>query len=168
MRILATSGVKPQRTIRVVLWSGEEQGELGSEGYVRDHAAELDKISTVIVDDEGTGFDAGYNCTDNMKDVLQAAIDPVVKAFPDMPEKINVMPRFRQEQGSDHDSYIAKGVPGLFTVEGGNVDYGFIWHTQNDRFETAVPKFLVQSATNKAAVLVYIADAPELLPRVSR
>ena len=65
-RIILASGLKPRRTIRVALWSGEEQGIFGSSNYVRQHLGELkngklvkgaeyDKISAYYNLDNGTG-----------------------------------------------------------------------------------------------------------------
>ena len=60
-RAIAASGLRPLRTIRFVLFSGEEQGTLGSWAYVKSHAAELDKIRAVIVFDSGIGRVTGYS-----------------------------------------------------------------------------------------------------------
>ena len=54
-------GVLPKRTIRFILFSGEEQGTIGSHEYVKAHAAELDKIRAVIVFDDGSGRTSGFS-----------------------------------------------------------------------------------------------------------
>lgn len=164
-RILATVKAKPKRTIRFILWSGEEEGLFGSAGYVRDHKAELDKISAVLVDDGGTNYQGGYVGLASQKDIFEAAFAPVVAAFPDMPEKFSVSQNMPRGGGSDHASFNAVGVPGFFTIETGRSDYGFVHHTQHDRFELAIPEYLVQSGTNGAAVSYYLACLPGLLPR---
>ena len=102
-----------------------------------------------------------------MKDMMEEAIQPSLKAFPDLPETItlvngSVMPR---GGGSDHAPFNAVGVPGFFTKETGKLDYTYVHHTQHDRFETCIPEYLVQSATNHAVVSFNLACAATLLPR---
>ncbi len=164
-RILEATHAKPKRTIRCILWTGEEQGLLGSQAYVKQHVNEMDKISAVIVDDGGTGWHAGYSLTQDMVPLMSDAVSPVNAAFPDMPDKLVITNRFSQEMGSDHDSFLRYAVPAFFTLEGGNIDYNWIWHSQNDRIEYSVPKYLVQSATDAAAVAYSLANADTLLPR---
>lgn len=163
-RILMKSGAKPKRTIRFVLWGGEEQGLLGSAGYVEKHASEMGKISAVFVDDGGTNYQGGVSCLESQASMIRAAMAPMAGAFPDLPQTVNVVPELRGG-GSDHASFIAKGVPGFFFMETGRADYGLSWHTQNDRLEYAIPEYLVQSSTNTAVMAFNLACAPTLLPR---
>ncbi|MCO5297038.1 MAG: M20/M25/M40 family metallo-hydrolase [Fimbriimonadaceae bacterium] len=163
-RILVASGAKPKRTIRFVLWSGEEQGLLGSAGYVEKHASELDGISAVFVDDGGTNYQGGVSCLESQVAMIKEALAPMAAAFPDLPQTVNAVPELRGG-GSDHASFLAKGVPGFFFMETGRADYGFSWHTQNDRLEYAIPEYLVQSSTNSAVMAYNLACAPSLLPR---
>src|SRR5438067_10959633 len=62
-RAIKATGLVPRRTIRFVLFSGEEQGMLGSWQYARAHRAELDKVRAVIVYDSGVGRVTGYSLT---------------------------------------------------------------------------------------------------------
>lgn len=179
-RILATviknGGEPPKRTIRFILWTGEEQGLLGSAGYVKKHEDQLPKISAVFVDDGGTNFEGGLNCLEQMKDYLAAATAPVNSAFPDMTVNIHVAKNDKGETltkmpgggGSDHATFNAKGVPGFFWDETGRANYGYGWHTQHDRFDLAIPEYLVQSSTCAAVTAYNLACAPELLPREVR
>lgn len=164
-RLMASTGVKPKRTVRFILWSGEEQGLLGSMAYVKMHAAEMDKISAVFNDDGGTNYQGGYQCLESMVPMLKAAMDPVEKAFPELPMKLSVSPNMPRGGSSDHASFVMVGVPGFFTIESGRADYGFVWHTQHDRLENAIPEYLVQSSTNAAVVALNIANAETMLPR---
>lgn len=167
-RILNAAGARPKRTIRFVLWSGEEQGLLGSRDYAKKHEAEMPKISALINDDEGTGYHAGYQIIEEQKPLMEQAIAPVNAAFPDLPAKLVVTKRFSQPMGSDHASFLRYGVPAFMTLEGGNVDYNFVWHTQNDRIEYSNPRFLAQSATDAAIVSYTLANAPDLLHRAKK
>lgn len=164
-RILSAVKAHPKRTIRFILWSGEEQGLYGSAAYVKLHPELLPKISAVLVDDGGTGYQAGYVGIESQKEIMDCAFAPVVKAFPNLPQKFVTQAHMAKGGGSDHASFNAVGVPGFFTIEGGNVDYTKVHHTQFDRYEEAVPEYLVQSATNHAVVAYNLANLPELLPR---
>ncbi len=169
-RILATVGAKPKRTIRFILWSGEEQGLYGSQWYVKAHAKELDKISAVLVDDGGTNYQGGYSGIESQKQMLTDAIQMSNRAFPDMPQTITVSSSGRMPRGggSDHAPFNANYTPGFFTKEIGRSDYNFVHHTQHDRYELAIPEYLVQSATNHALVSYFLACAPTMLPREAK
>jgi len=166
-RILTSAHAKPKRTIRFILWSGEEQGIFGSTNYVKMHKEDLDKISAVLVDDGGGNYQGGYGVLEQMRPMMEAAIQPMAKAFPDLPETITLVSGSRMPRGggSDHAPFNAVGVPGFFTKETGKLDYTFVHHTQHDRFETCIPEYLVQSGTNHAVVAYYLACADTLLPR---
>ena len=171
-RLLMAAGAKPKRTIKFILWTGEEQGLLGSREWVKQNEALWPKISACFVDDGGTNYEGGLKCTGAMAPMLAAATAPVNNHFFDSkdgkPLNVNIQPRgdaFEQSGGSDHASFIAKGIPGFFWDEVGRADYGRGWHTQYDRMDLAVPEYLMQSATCAAVTAYNLACAEELLPR---
>ena len=164
-RILCKAGAKPKRTIRFILWTGEEEGLFGSAFYVKDHAKELDKISCNLVDDGGTNYQGGYVGIVSQQAMFEQAFAPMNAAFPDMPEKFEVRPTMPRGGGSDHASFNSVGVPGFFTIETGRNNYTFVHHTQHDRLETCIPEYLVQSGTNHAVVAYNLACADTLVPR---
>ncbi len=164
-RILAAAHAQPKRTIRFILWSGEEQGILGSQAYVKAHEAELDKISAVLNDDDGSNYQSGYWGYEVMKPMLVRAYGPTVKAFPDKPQHFDVYSNMANDGGSDQAPFNWVGVPGLSVRQAGKQNYSHVWHTQFDRFEEAIPEYLVQSATNHAVVSYNLACAETLLPR---
>ena len=170
-RILTAAGVRPRRTIRFILWSGEEQGLLGSRRYVESLSEEeLAGISAVFVDDGGTNYQGGLVCVEAMADMLAAATAPVNEAFPDLPVEITIRERMPRGGGSDHASFNRRGVPGFFWTEDGvggreGKDYRFVWHTQNDTLRYAVPEYLTQSATCSAVTAYNLAMAETMLPR---
>lgn len=165
-RILMATGAQPKRTIRFILWTGEEQGLLGSRGYVESLSAEeLSKISAVFVDDGGTNYEGGLVCIESMAPMLRAAVAPLNEAFPDMPVVIDITERMPRGGGSDHASFNRVGVPGFFWKETGRSNYRYGWHTQNDRLDLAIPEYLVQSSTCAAITALYLANADTLLPR---
>lgn len=170
-RILSTVGVEPKRTIRFILWTGEEQGLLGARAYVDSLTEEeRNNISACFVDDGGTNYQGGLQCVEEMAPMLREATAPVNFAFPDMPVDINVQRRMPRGGGSDHAAFNAVGIPGFFWDEVGKggregKNYRFVWHTQNDRPRYAVPEYLVQSATCSAITAYNLAMADTLLPR---
>lgn len=166
-RILMAAGVKPRRTIRFILWSGEEQGLLGSDAYVEGLSeAERANISAVFVDDSGTNREASLTCTAEMEPMLRQAVETMNFAFSDVPIEINIRDSLGGGGGgSDHASFIARGIPGFFWGKSGRADYRYAWHTQNDKFDQGIPEYLVKNATVSALAAYVLASADTLLPR---
>ena len=174
-RILSAAKARPKRTIRFILWTGEEQGLLGSVAYVKylkDHD-QLDKVSCVLVDDGGTNYEGGLPCMDNEVPFLAAATAPINGRFYSEADKkfmdVNIHREkvFNQVMGSDHNSFMREHVPGFFWDEVGRADYNHTHHTQYDRLDQAIPEYLKQSATCAAVTAYNLACAPTLLPRPS-
>ncbi len=170
-RILAEVGVQPRRTIRFILWTGEEQGLLGSRGYVESLTdEEKANISAVFVDDGGTNYQGGLQCIESMVDMLARATAPVNDAFPDMPVEIRSRERMPRGGGSDHAAFNRAGIPGFFWMEKGKGglegrNYRYVWHTQHDTPRYAVEEYLIQAATCSAVTAYNLAMADTLLPR---
>lgn len=172
-RILAAVKAKPKRTIRFVLWTGEEQGLLGSVAYVKQLKATgaLEKISAVLVDDGGTNYEGGLPCVDSQVDFLAAATAPVNGHFYSETDKkfmdVNIHrgKTFTQVNGSDHNSFMREKVSGFFWDEVGRADYNHTHHTQFDHLDQAIPEYLVQSSTCAAVTAYNLACAPTMLPR---
>lgn len=78
-RILAKVGVKPTRTIRFILWGGEEEGLLGSVAYVKQHRAEMDKISCAFNHDTGTNWAQSMSVSASMLAPMQRVFAPVMQ-----------------------------------------------------------------------------------------
>ena len=81
-RILMKAGVKPKRTIRFMLWSGEEQGLLGSAAYVKAHKDLMPKISAVLVHDGGTNYLSGIGATEAIMSDFEQVFTPVKELDP--------------------------------------------------------------------------------------
>jgi len=169
-RLLAKLGVKPRRTIRFMLWSGEEQGLLGSQGYIRLHPEENARISAVIVHDAGTNALSGISATHAMFPIFQEAFAPLIAITAgsedsDLVFKIAEVEGLPFGVGSDHDSYLQQGVPGFFWHQKGRTSYQHVHHTQFDTFDTAVPEYERHSSKVVAAGAWRLANLPMLLPR---
>ncbi len=171
-RILAAAGAQPKRTIRFILWTGEEQGLLGSKVYVESLSEEEQaKIVACLVDDGGTNTQGGLVGIEAMTDYLAAATAPINGRFWDEEDgkylncNVRTTESMPKGGGSDHASFNAVGIPGFFWDEVGRSVYGYGWHTQNDRLDIAIPNYLRQSATTTAVTAYNLACAPEMLAR---
>lgn len=172
-RILAAVGARPDRTIRFMLWTGEEQGLLGSLEWVKANAEEVARTSVAFVDDGGTNYQGGFATPDIMIDMLAAATAPTNNQFWSETDQkfLNVNLRrsgdkLKAHGSSDHASFNKVGTPGFFWDESGRGNYGYSWHTQNDRPDQAIEEYLIQSAVNSAITAYRLACAPTLLPRL--
>ncbi len=165
-RLLALSGVQPKRTIRFILWSGEEQGLLGSQAYVEANKDLLPRISAVFNHDEGTNYLSGLRVTPEMMPVMREVCAPLLDLDPHKPFELT-----EQESlgggGSDHASFLRAGVPGFFWRQSGRSDYERHHHTQYDTFEAAIPAYQEHSALVAALVAFGVAEQDALLDRTN-
>ncbi|UCE19225.1 MAG: M20/M25/M40 family metallo-hydrolase [Gemmatimonadota bacterium] len=90
-RILAEAGIRPRRTIRFVLFAGEEVGMLGSRAYVTDHSDQLDKISAMFNMDQGADYISGILATEPMLEDFKEIFAPVKSLNEDMPFGIGLV-----------------------------------------------------------------------------
>lgn len=157
-RILGKLGVRPKRTIRFILFSGEEQGLFGSRAYVKQHEAEMPKTSMALVHDTGTGKVQGIGLQGRpkVKPILEAALVSL-KELGCTDINLRSMP------GSDHMSFESAGVPG-FAVQQDWVEYRFTHHSQSDTLDKAKEPDLIQGAQVLAVAAFRVANLPELLP----
>src|SRR5712664_4550985 len=161
-RALAKLGVKPKRTIRFVLFTGEEQGLNGSRAYVKAHKDELPKISGVLVHDSGTGKVLTIGLMGNyaVRETIDHALYPLAKA-----KEIGLVePSLGREGGSDHVPFDEAGVPGFWCVQD-VADYDKMHHSQADRLEHVRWDDLTEGAQVLAVFAYNVAQLPDLLPR---
>ena len=164
-RLLVAAGARPRRTIRFVLWTGEEQGLHGSEGYVKQHADELPKVSAVLVHDMGTNYLSGIGVTPEMRPQMEQALAPVLELAPStMPFELREATSL-EAGGSDHTPFIRAGVPGFFWDQAGESSYDFVHHTQHDTLEHVIEPYQRHSAMVVALAAYGIANLPELVDR---
>ena len=158
-RTLAKLNLKPKRTIRFVLFTGEEEGLVGSEKYVDAHKDELEKISGVLVHDTGTGRVLTLGLHDNYQD--REIVDQVLAPLKEL--KL-LEATVRRSFGTDHASFDDAGVPGFFVVQDG-AEYNLTHHSQSDTFDKVWKDDLNQGAQVLAAWAYNTAQLPALLPR---
>ncbi len=188
VRILQALGVRPRRTIRIALWSGEEQMLLGSRAYVeehfgrvppttdpkqedlpvsmRDYAGEVEikpghgKFSAYFNLDNGSGKIRGIWTQEN------AAVAPIFEAwlapFHDL-EADTVSTR--NTYGTDHHAFDRIGLPGFQFIQDGLDYWSRTHHTNMDVLDHAVREDLVQASIVLASFLYHAANRPEPLPR---
>ena len=158
-RAIAQSGVKPKRTIRFILFSGEEEGLLGSVAYAAQHAAEADKIQAVLVLDNGTGMITGQ-ALQGRKEFEQLWTDLLAPVTSLGAKTV----RDANKGGTDHLSFIPYGVPG-FNFDQETRGYNHTHHSQVDTYDHAVPGDLIQASAVMAVTALELANLQELLAR---
>jgi carboxypeptidase Q len=172
-RILKTLGVQPRRTIRVALWSGEEQGLLGSQAYVKQHFGSFEepkpgyeKFGGYFNIDSGTGRVRGASvfgpseAASIMKEILAPfAQDGVVTA---------TQSRSRNLGGSDNTSFSNAGLPGIGMGQD-PIEYGtHTWHTNLDTYERIIEDDVKKDAMVVAWSVYQLAMRDTLLPRFAK
>ncbi len=158
-RAIQSLGLKPKRTIRFILFSGEEQGLNGSRAYVEAHKAELPKFSVALIHDTGTGKVLSFGLMGNYQDleIMQQVVAPLrAVGLLELSE--------RSMFGSDHNSFEAAGVPGFYGIQEPE-QYFQTHHSQADTFDQAKEAGLVEGAQVMAVTGYNIAQLAELLPR---
>src|SRR3984957_6422453 len=152
---IVKSGVRPRRTMRFVLWTGEEQGFGGSLAYMKQHASEIKDHVAAVVLDNGQGpikeFQLGG------RDDLIASFDP----FADSLENIrDIKVTAEMELESDTAPFILAGLPGINLAQD-PAEYKFTHHSEADALEAVKPDVLTQDATIMALTAYWLADRPE-------
>ncbi|MFQ5696282.1 MAG: M20/M25/M40 family metallo-hydrolase [Terriglobia bacterium] len=156
-------GLKPKRTIRFLLFSGEEQGLNGSRAYVEAHKEEMSKVSAILVHDSGPGRveTIGLNGNAQTYDVLTETLAPLrsMIGLQDL--------SLRTVRGSDHTSFNRVGVPGFFCLQERAI-YRRTHHSQADTFDKVVKDDIVNGAQVLAVFAYNVAQLDHLLPRRPR
>lgn len=162
-RVLKAVGAAPKRTIRFVLFTGEEQGLIGSAAYVSAHKAEMPNYDVVFVHDTGTGRVKGLWMQNRAeaKPELSRQFD-VLKQLGLLTDEANLIPG--KMNGTDHASFDDAGVP-AFAFNQDGAEYGMTHHSQSDTFDKVRPDDLKQGACVLAILAFDAAQNPERYPR---
>jgi hypothetical protein len=172
-RILKAIGVKPRRTIRVALWSGEEQGLLGSKAYVKAHFGtfedpkpEFESFNGYFNVDSGTGRIRGASIfgPPAAATILREAFAP----FEDFGIVGAVATRSRRAGGTDSTSFNEAGLPGIGLGQDPIQYNSHTWHTNLDTYERVVEEDVKRSAIAIAAAVYHVAMREERLPRFTK
>jgi hypothetical protein len=162
-RLLAKAGARPRRTVRFMLWSGEEQGLLGSTAWVRAHPQEVARTSAALVHDGGTNYVSGICATEPMVPIFEKVFAPIRTVDATMPFRIRTP--YVSIPFSDHHAFTMAGAPGFFWDQAGHSDYNFAHHTQNDHPRLAIREYQIHSSIVIAVGAYGLANLDELLPR---
>ena len=172
-RILKTLGVKPRRTIRVALWSGEEQGLLGSQAYVKEHFGSFEnpkpgyeKFGGYFNIDSGTGRvrGAGVFGPPQAAEIMRKILEP----FKEDGVVGAVASRSRNLGGSDNTSFSQAGLPGIGMGQDPIEYNSHTWHTNFDTYERILEDDVKKDAVTVAWSVYQLATRDELLPRFAK
>jgi carboxypeptidase Q len=161
-RQFARLGIRPTRTVRFVMWNGEEQGMEGSFGYVRSHAGELDKHVMSASLDIGCGRVQGFftGARPGLVPLVERSIAPVAGLGP---FKITDAPLV----GTDNFDFMLQGIANVvFDQE--SASYGPNYHARSDTYDKCDVRVLRQNEIVAAAFVFGFATMPDALPRQSR
>jgi carboxypeptidase Q len=149
------SGIKPRRTIRFVLFTGEEQGLDGSFAYVKQHQSEIANHLGDLVLDEGQGPVSDFQL--GGRDDLLAAFQPFNESLANIREiKVDE----KVEGGTDTLPFSMAGLPGI-NMNQDSPEYKYTHHSAADALEAVRPDVLAQNATLMALAAFWIADRPD-------
>ena len=172
-RILKAIGVQPRRTIRVALWSGEEEGLLGSQAYVKQHfgtfeepKAEYSKLVAYFNVDSGTGRVRGASVFGPPE--AAAVVRQALAPFEDLGVMGAIASKSRALGGTDSTSFSQAGLTGIGLGQDPIEYNSATWHTNLDTYERIIDDDAKKSAIAVAAALYQLAMRDELLPRFSK
>src|SRR5215213_3597190 len=173
IRILQAIGVKPRRTIRVALWSGEEQGLLGSQAYVKEHFGMVESpkpehasFAGYFNIDSGTGRARGFNVFG--PPTAAAILREATKPFADNGFFGVNATQSRRRGGTDSTSFNEAGLPGI-GIQQDPIEYNsHTWHTNLDTYERIIEDDAQKSAMVIAAAVYHLAMRDQMLPRLPK
>jgi carboxypeptidase Q len=168
-RILKTLNLKMDRTVRLALWTGEEQGLLGSRAYVKEHFADPEtmqlkpehaQLAAYFNLDNGAGKIRGIYLQGN--DMLRETFTRWMAPFRDTGATTVTI---RNTSGTDHLAFDAVGLPGFQFIQDPLEYMSRTHHSNMDVYDRVQPQDLMQSAAVMASFVYHTATRPEMLPR---
>jgi len=174
LETIKESGIQPRRTLRLALWTGEEQGLFGSRGYSREHFAEFppdnntpqslkpeqEKISAYYNLDNGTGKIRGVYMQGN------AAVAPIFRAWLEPFKYLDASTlSLSNTGGTDHLAFDAVGIPGFQFIQEPMAYFARTHHSNMDNLDHLVEADLAQAATIIASFVFHTAMRDEMMPR---
>lgn len=163
LRAIKASGLKPRRSIRFILFSGEEEGLIGSRMYSVAHRNELDNAAGVVIFDSGTGKTTGFS-TGGRKDVAASALPLLAPLEQFGAAKLTPS----AESGTDHFDFMLEGVP-TFVADQEEANYLVNYHATSDTYDKVDFPQLKKHVAEGAYLSFALANAAERVgPRLSR
>jgi len=154
LRAIKASGIAPRRTIRFILFSGEEQGLLGSRAYAFNHRAELDKAAGVIIYDSGSGKTTGFSVGGRSDILLTTKMLIAPLAQFDVKDLKTDM-----EWGTDHFDFMLEGVP-TFVADQEEANYLENYHAVSDTYDKVDFPQLKKHVAEASALGIELANLP--------
>ncbi len=155
LRAIKASGLKPKRTIRFILFSGEEEGLLGSKAYVLQHRDEMDKAVAALIIDEGTGAVTGFSLGGRTD--AEPAIKQIVTPLEQWKATTLTTDAF---WGTDNLDFLLEGVPTLVANQEA-ANYLVNYHASSDTFDKVDMPQLKKHVAMMSYMTYAIADAPD-------
>jgi carboxypeptidase Q len=155
LRAIKASGVRPRRTIRFILFSGEEEGTVGSHDYAVAHRAELDKIAGVVIFDSGIGRVTGFSLG-GRRDVLNAATSLVAPLKPLDAATLTT----DADWGTDNFDFLLEGVP-TFVANQEEANYLLNYHAMSDTFDKVDLTELRKHVVEASVLVIGLANSSE-------
>ena len=156
-KAIKLSGFKPKRTIRFVLFTGEEQGLLGSIAYTKMHKDEMANHVAALVLDNGQGPVVGLNMGGH-DDLI-----PAMKKFTESVKSFGeVEVNDRVVFGTDAGPFVLAGLPGI-NMNQDSPEYKYTHHSAADTFDKVKADLLIRDATIMALTAFWMADRPDRL-----
>lgn len=173
LQTIKETGIQPRRTLRLALWTGEEQGLLGSRGYARDHFAvtapdgsfqelkpEQSNVSAYFNLDNGTGKIRGVYLQGNN------AVAPIFRAWLDPFKDLDATTlTLSNTGGTDHLAFDAVGIPGFQFIQDPIAYSTRTHHSNMDNLDHLIEADLKQAATIVASFVLHTAMRDDMIPR---
>jgi len=158
VRLIKELGLRPRRTVRVVLWTNEENGLRGGRGYRDAHAADVDKHVLAIESDAGVFRPTGFGFVGSDSGLA------VARQVGALLKRIGADSVARGEGGADISPLTELGVPGMgLQVDG--TRYFWYHHTDADMLDKLDPADVARCVATMAVMAYVVADLPDRLPR---
>ncbi|XP_051700610.2 carboxypeptidase Q [Oryctolagus cuniculus] len=158
LSLIKDLGLHPKRTLRLVLWTAEEQGGIGASQYYQLHKVNISNYSLVMESDSGTFLPTGLQFTGSEK--ARAIMEEVMSLL----QPLNITQVFSGGEGADINFWIQDGVPGA-SLQDDLYKYFAFHHSQGDTMTVMDPKQMNVAAAVWAVVSYVVADLEEMLPR---
>lgn len=158
LSLIKDLGLRPKRTLRLVLWTAEEQGGVGGEQYYQLHKGNISNFDIVMESDVGTFMPTGLGFTGSCK------AHAILKEVMQLLQPINVTDIYENGSETDTDYWLKDGVPGA-SLRDDDSKYFWFHHTQGDTMTVQDPSQMNLCAAIWTVVSYVIADMEEMLPR---
>ena len=172
-KAIKETGIKPRRTLRLALWTGEEQGLFGSRAYVKEHFADTDDRGNVLAVKKGQEKISAYYNLDNGTGKIRGVylqgnpdVAPIFRAWLDpFSEEGASTLTLSNTGGTDHRAFDAVGIPGFQFIQDPVAYWARTHHSNMDNWDHLIGEDLQQAATIIASFVMHTAQRDEMLPR---